>query len=161
MSVTLDLRVIDPGDDAYVSAAWQLKERIRDRENVLKQRKGFFFDAYRRSTVYALIEPGQDDTLIGFAAVRRDGYILFLAIDPNYRNHGFGRQLIQSVAENHSSVSCHARTSNTSALGFYEHLGFEIKRRVAGYYEDGGDAFYLHLGENGLASKLSRIVRGE
>ena len=160
VSVTIDLRVIGPGDDSLVEVAWALKERIRREEGVLKQRRGFFTEAYRRSSVYALVEPGVDERLLGFAATRRDGYLLFLAVDPDYRGEGLGRRLVGAVAEDHSSVTCHARTTNDRALGFYEHLGFEIQRRVESYYEDRGDAYYLRLGDGGLASKLSRIVRG-
>ena len=159
MSVTIDLRVVDPGDDRFVEDAWELKERIRRREGVLKQRKGFFTDAYRRSSVYTLVEPGIEEELVGFAATRRDGYILFLAIDPDYQGEGFGRRLVAAVADDHSTVTCHARASNQGALGFYEHLGFEVQRRVDGYYEDGGDAYYLRLGDGGLASKISQLVR--
>jgi ribosomal protein S18 acetylase RimI-like enzyme len=161
VSVTIESREFDAGDDTLVEAAWELKERIRDAEGVLKQRRGFFTDAYRRSTVYALVEPGYDDgTLVGFAATRRDGYILFLAVDPAYRGEGFGRQLVAAVAGDHSTVTCHARATNDAALSFYKHLGFEIERRVENYYEDRGDAYYLRLGDDGLASKLSRFVPG-
>ena len=48
MSVTVDTRLIDTGDDAFVNRAWELKERIRREEGVLKQRHGFFTDAYRQ-----------------------------------------------------------------------------------------------------------------
>ena len=161
MSVTIELRVFGTGDDAFVEEAWALKERIRREEGVLKQRRGFFTDAYARSKVYALVEPGYDDeTLVGFASTRRDGYILFLAISREYRGEGFGRKLIAAVADEHGSVTCHARASNDPALAFYEHLGFEIERLVEGYYEDRGDAYYLRLGDGGLASKLSRFVSG-
>jgi ribosomal protein S18 acetylase RimI-like enzyme len=161
VSVTIDSRVIEPGDDEYVEAAWELKERIRRQEGVLKQRRGFFTDAYRRSRVYALVDPDYDsESIVGFAATRRDGYILFLAVNPEYRGEGFGRQLVAAVAEDHSSVTCHARANNESALGFYEHIGFEIERRVEGYYEDNGDAYYLRLGDGGITSKLSRLMPG-
>lgn len=161
MSVTIDTRVVGTGDDEFVEQAWDLKERIRQEEDVLKQRRGFFEDAYRRSRVYVLVEPGYDEeTLVGFAATRRDGYILFLAVAPEYRSEGFGRQLVAAVAEDHNSVTCHARATNDSALSFYEHLGFEIQRRVDNYYEDQGDAYYLRLGDGGLASKLSRFMPG-
>ena len=161
VSVTIELRVFGTGDDAFVEEAWALKERIRREEGVLKQRRGFFTDAYARSKVYALVEPGYDDeTLVGFASTRRDGYILFLAISREYRGEGFGRKLIAAVADEHGSVTCHARASNDPALAFYEHLGFEIERLVEGYYEDRGDAYYLRLGDGGLASKLSRFVSG-
>lgn len=161
VSVTIDIRAIETGDDTFVEPAWELKERIRRNEGVLKQRHGFFTDAYRRAKVYALVEPSFDEeSLVGFAATRSDGYILFLAVDPEYRGEGFGRRLVAAVSDDHSSVTCHARATNESALAFYEHLGFEVERRIDGYYEDHGDAYYLRLGDGGLASKLSRFVPG-
>ncbi len=160
MSVNVDTREVEPGDDAFVEQAWALKERIRAEEGVLKQRRGFFTDAYRRSQVHVVVADGAvEEDLAGFAAVRRDGYILFLAVAPEYRGNGFGEQLVARVAENHSSVTCHARTTNESALRFYEHLGFEVKRRINNYYEDGGDAYYLKLGSGtGLTERLSEFV---
>lgn len=146
MSVNLQLVEVGSGDDDYVERAWQLKERIRDDEGVLRQRRHFFTTAYKRATTYLYIDRS-DDTLVGFATVRRDGYILFLAVDPEYRSQGFGRRLIARVAEKHKAVTCHARTTNEQAIEFYRSLGFEIQRRVDGYYEDSGDAYYLQLGE--------------
>lgn len=145
-----------PGDSDHVGEAWELKERIRRSEGVLRQRRGFFTDAYRRATTHLLFE---DDELIAFASVRRDGYVLFLAVDPDCRGCGHGERLIGDIASNHRSVSCHARTTNETALGFYEHLGFEVKRRIDNYYEDGGDAYYLKLGEETLRERLSEFVR--
>ncbi len=156
MSVNVDSRVVAPGSDEYVEDAWELKERIHQREGVLKQRRGFFTDAYRRATVHCSLE---DEKLVGFAAVRRDGYILFLAVAPEYRGEGIGKRLIARVAEDHNTITCHARTSNENALQFYEHLGFEIKRRIDDYYEDGGDAYYLKLGDGGITDRISDLVR--
>lgn len=158
MSVNVDTRVVGPGEADFAEAAWDLKEHIRREEGVLKQRRSFFSDAYRRSTVYILIEEGVDDSLIGFASTRRDGYILFLAVDPEHRGRGFGRQLIANVAEDYDTVSCHARTTNDAAVEFYTHVGFEVKRRVDNYYEDGGAAYYLTLGAEGLAARLSNRI---
>jgi ribosomal protein S18 acetylase RimI-like enzyme len=156
VSVNVDSRVVGPGDDAFVDDAWTLKERIRTADGVLKQRRSFFTDAYRRSRVHSYLV---DDEIVGFAAVRRDGYILFLAVAPEYRGNGFGRRLVADVAEEHSVLTCHARTTNDGALAFYEHIGFEIERRIDTYYEDGGDAYYLRLGkEAGLTEKLSRLM---
>jgi ribosomal protein S18 acetylase RimI-like enzyme len=160
VSVNIETREIGPGDAGFAEAAWELKEQIRDDEGVLKQRQGFFKDAYRRSTVYALVERGVEERLVGFAATRRDGYILFLAVDPEYRGEGFGKRLVARVADEHSSVSCHARATNEQALEFYQHVGFEIQRRVDNYYEDRGDAYYLKLGDGGIRERLSRFLRG-
>ncbi|WP_335998538.1 GNAT family N-acetyltransferase [Halorientalis halophila] len=161
MSATIERQVVDAGDDAYVDDAWALKEAIRRKEGILRQRRGFFRDAYRRSTVYLFLESGPVDTerLVGFAAVRRDGYILFLAVAEGFRGEGFGERLVARVAEDHSSVTCHARSTNEPAIGFYRHLGFEIKRRIDNYYEDGGDAYYLKLGdEGGITERLQRLL---
>ncbi len=157
VSVNIDSRVVPPGDDDHIEDAWALKEQIKAREGVLKQRRTFFSDAYRRSTVHCSIAK---DHLVGFAAVRRDGYILFLAVDPACRGEGVGKRLVARVADEHKTVTCHARTTNETALQFYEHLGFDIKRRIDNYYEDGGDAYYLKLGSTtGLTDRLSDLVR--
>ena len=158
MSVNVDSLVVGPGNDEFVQQAWELKERISQREGVLKQRRNFFTDAYRRSTVYCYVEDG--DELVGFASVRRDGYILFLAVAPGCRGEGIGKRLIARVADDHRTITCHARTTNENALQFYEHLGFEIKRRIDDYYEDGGNAYYLKLGGSSrLTDRISDLVR--
>jgi ribosomal protein S18 acetylase RimI-like enzyme len=158
VSVNIETQVVDRGSDDHVDAAWRLKEDIRREEGVLRQRRGFFRSAYRRSTVYLYVDRAEEQ-LVGFAAVRRDGYILFLAVDSAYRGHGFGKRLIARVTEDYGSVTCHARSTNEEAISFYRHIGFEIRRRIDNYYEDGGDAFYLKLGEDSITEKLSKFLR--
>jgi ribosomal protein S18 acetylase RimI-like enzyme len=156
VSVNVNRQVVPPGADDHVAVAWDLKERIRREDGVLKQRRNFFTEAYRRATVHLIVG---DDGIAGFAAVRDDGYILFLAVAPDYRGEGFGRQLVAAAAENHSAVTCHARTTNQDAIAFYKHLGFSIRRRIDHYYEDGGDAYYLELrDDHSLRSRLSDLV---
>ena len=153
----MEKRVDSPGSDEHVEAAWELKERIRREEGVLKQRRGFFTSAYRRSTSHLYFE---DETLVGFASARRDGYILFLAVTPEGRGQGYGERLVAEVAEDHRSVTCHARASNENALSFYKHIGFDVERHITSYYEDGGDAYYLKLGDaGGIRETLSEFVR--
>ncbi len=157
MSVNLEQRCDKPGNTDHVEAAWELKERINRREGVLKQRRGFFVDAYRRSTTLLYFE---DRELVAFGSVRRDGYILFLAVAPEARGRGYGEQLVAEIADEHRTVTCHARTTNEDALGFYQHLGFEVDRRIDGYYEDDGNAYYLKLGEEeGIRERLSEFLR--
>lgn len=150
----METRVDGPGASEHVDEAWDLKERIRQDEGVLRQRWRFFRDAYARSTTYLRLV---DDDLIGFASTRRDGYLLFLGVAPEARGERHGRRLVGEVAAEHGTVTCHARTTNESALRFYRHLGFEVVRRVDRYYEDGGDAYYLRLGETEGQSLLDRL----
>lgn len=159
VSVNVDKRVVEPGSEEYVDLVWELKERIRQSEGVLKQRKRFFTDAYRRSTAYLFVAREDGERLISFASVRRDGYVLFLAVAPEYRGQGFGERLMSEVADDHRTVTCHARTTNENAVEFYKHLGFSVERRIDRYYEDGGSAYYLKLGEDGLTDRISDFVR--
>lgn len=157
MSATVETRIDRPGDATHAEAAWELKERIRREEGVLKQRRGFFIDAYRRASCRLLYEDGD---LAGFISTRRDGYILFLAVSPDFRGKGYGERLVAEVARDHGAVTCHARSTNENALQFYRHIGFEIQRRIENYYEDGGHAYYLKLGEGkSISEKLSEFMR--
>ena len=157
MSATVETRQDARGEENHEDDAWALKERIRREEGVLKQRRGFFRDAYRRADCRLLYVDGE---LAGFVTARRDGYILFLAVAPEYRGEGYGERLVAAVASDHDSVSCHARATNEEALAFYRHIGFETVRRIDGYYEDGGDAYYLKLGDDrSISERLSDIVR--
>lgn len=157
VSVEVTREVAPPGERSRAEAAWELKERIRREEGVLKQRRSFFMDAYRRSRVVLYLA---GDSIAGFVAARRDGYILFLAVAPEHRGEGLGERLVGEIADELESVTCHARVENDSALNFYEHVGFERVRRIDGYYEDGGDAWYLRLGERRkLLDRLSSYFR--
>lgn len=158
MSVTVDKRVVPPGDDEFLDSAWALKEQIRANEDLLKQRHGFFANAYRRSSVYCFVD---GDTLVGFAAARSDGYILFLAVNPDYRGEGYGERLVAAVVDEAGKASCHARRTNENAVEFYEHLGFSVERDIDNYYEDGEGAYYLRLGDRDrIRDRISELLRG-
>ncbi len=154
MSVEVETRVDGPGSTEHVDQAWDLKEQIRREEGVLRQRWRFFRDAYSRSTTHLRLVDGD---IVGFASARRDGYLLFLAVAPEARGEGHGRRLVGAVAADGGTITCHARTTNDDALRFYRHLGFEVVRRIDGYYEDGGDAYYLRLGESEGESLTERL----
>lgn len=138
----VELDVIESGDEEGAQHAWRLKERIRAESGVFQQGRAFFMRTYRRARIYRLHD---DDTLVGFGAVRGDGYLLLLAVERTYRDAGLGRRLVDAALADHARITCHVRATNEDAIGFYEHLGFETERRVPGYYGDGSDALYLRL----------------
>lgn len=159
VSVSVETTVVPPGDDAHVGDAWELKEYIRQEDGVLKQRRRFFVNAYRQANTH-LIQTSDGSEIVGFSCTREGGYLLFLAVHPEYQGLGFGRELVGALADEHDQITCHARVSNADALAFYEGLGFEIIREIGGYYEDGGDAYYLRLGDvESLTSRLIQLFR--
>lgn len=140
MGLTLD--VVPPTSDEGLAAAWRVKESIRRAEGIFQQDRSFFGRAYRRARVYRLRDE-RADRLAGFAAVRSDGYMLFLAVARADRGTGLGRRLVEAAAEDHPVLTCHVRATNDDAIGFYEHVGFEVGRRVGRYYRDGTDALFM------------------
>jgi len=81
VSVNVETRVSGPGSDDRLEDAWDLKETIRRSEGVLKQRRSFFADAYRRSTVHLRVErrhasPKEPRRRLGTPSARRVGSLM-------------------------------------------------------------------------------------
>jgi [ribosomal protein S18]-alanine N-acetyltransferase len=76
------------------------------------------------------------------------GEVVSLAVVPASRRAGAGRALLESSLRRLrrrrvSRVSLMVRVGNRGAMGLYEAFGFHRVRRVAHYYEDGGDGFLM------------------
>ena len=60
------------------------------------------------------------------------GWINYLAVDPQYRNRGIGRQIMRKVEiglrnEGCPKINLQIRSSNKEAIGFYQHLGYQVE----------------------------------
>jgi len=95
--------------------------------------------------------------VVGFAVVRADGYLSLLGVDPGHRRRGLGSRLLERVAADHPRVSCHVRTTNGGAIGFYADHGFLVRGTVEGYYRD-GTAAYLLARDPDRADRLSDLL---
>ena len=78
------------------------------------------------------------------------GHIVSIAIDPNFRGRGLGKILMRKAIEyfirrGATLVYLECRISNTSAIRFYESLGFEKSGIIRRYYADGEDAVVFKL----------------
>ncbi len=157
-----------PKDSKNLEEVWNIKERIKKEEGLLRQNRGFFSRSYTRNKGFLCIDIGdiiqnnnnknKQRKIVGFETVRKDGYILFLGVSPDYRGIGIGRKLIEKAKKEHDNLSCHARTSNKKAIGFYKHLGFEIKKKIDNYYQNGESAYYLVNGDKNIKQKLKNLV---
>jgi len=65
--------------------------------------------------------------MVGYEGHR--GWLNYLAVSPDYQNRGYGRKLVEKAIAELQKLGClklnvQIRESNTSAVRFYERLGF-------------------------------------
>lgn len=79
----------------------------------------------------------RDGRLAGYVAVDRqpggDGYVDFLGVDPAFRRHGIGRELVKAGVAALREIGCSdigltVREANAGARALYAGLGFEEER---------------------------------
>lgn len=97
--------------------------------------------------------PAPDGSLLGAALMlgRSDSpamRIYSIAVHPAARGQGLARRLLghmESLAQKSGAREIRLEVSvrNLAALALYRESGYEITRRVPGYYEDGADALRL------------------
>lgn len=78
------------------------------------------------------------------------GHVKDLAVRPDARGVGLGRRLLSQAIRRMASdgatlVKLEVREQNEAALALYRDEGFELLRRVPGYYEDGETALVMVL----------------
>lgn len=81
----------------------------------------------------------QDKKLIGTTIAGYDGHrgwLYSVAVDPDYRNNGIGRKLVESAVDllkQHGCIKVNLQVlpGNHEVTGFYEAIGFEIEDRIS------------------------------
>ena len=82
--------------------------------------------------------------IVGFVGawiVVGEASITNIAVHPNYRNHGIGYKLLDSLINLCNDLDCtlinlEVRASNNSAQNLYKKSGFNVDGLRKGYYED-------------------------
>jgi ribosomal-protein-alanine N-acetyltransferase len=74
--------------------------------------------------------------------------IASIAVDPKYRNKGLGRALMLRTLNKLKTLGVRTaelmvRSTSVATIRFYRNLGFSRVRKVAHYYQDGGDAWRM------------------
>ena len=85
-----------------------------------------------------------DDKVIGYGGlwhIMDEGHITNIAIDPSYRNKGYGKILMKNIMEESRKVgiefmTLEVRVTNISAIKLYEALGFKTSGIRPKYYTD-------------------------
>ena len=71
---------------------------------------------------------GEEGEIAGFCGVH-DGNIEMLFIAPEARGSGVGRLLVAHAIQRQGARRVDVNEQNAQALGFYQHLGFEVTGR--------------------------------
>lgn len=128
----MDMRAATKSDYPILIDIWE--RSVRATHDFLPQHEieelrplilGTYFDA-----VDLTVAPNRNGQLLGFCGVQ-GGNIEMLFIDPEVRGQGVGRLLAQHAIVTQGATKVDVNEQNPQALGFYEHLGFEVVSRSA------------------------------
>ena len=80
----------------------------------------------------------------GYIVFSPDGHLISMAVLPEVRRKGIGRELLRKAMAYPGirSLILEVRRSNTGAQAFYLRMGFEIRETMPGYYGN-EDAFIM------------------
>jgi ribosomal-protein-alanine N-acetyltransferase len=100
----------------------------------------------RNPTAYYLVAL-QDHHLLGYGGmwvVETNAHVVTLAVRPESRRHGLGRQmmaalLLEARRRGAAEVTLEVRASNLPAQQLYANLGFQVVARRRGYYPDNNE----------------------
>ena len=135
--------------------------RLADLDALVRLEQSFPSDQLSRASFRHLLRRGraqiwvcEDDGMIAGNAVvlyRRGtdtARCYSLVVHPDRRRRGIARALLQQAETAAVTRGCRAmrlevRPDNRAALGFYRENGYETTEKIAGFYEDGADAFRM------------------
>ena len=106
---------------------------------------------FRVSEQEGIILVEAEDVLVGYGCylvVLDECHILNVAVHPDHRRKGIGRQLVEhmmAVRDGIRDVYLEVRPTNRAAVQLYKRMGFDVIGLRKGYYQDGEDAVIMHL----------------
>lgn len=91
--------------------------------------------------VWVLEEGGKIKGYCNFRVIAREGELMRIAVLPASRGRGYGRELMEILAEYASinqveEISLEVRASNSSAINLYKSYGFKTEAVRKRYYTD-------------------------
>jgi len=94
--------------------------------------------------VMCRMEVGASEFKLPIGVVRK-GHVVSIAVLPEFRRQGIGVALMTRAMQgmrDYGAEECflEVRVSNVQGIGLYRKLGFQIVRKICGYYYDGEDA---------------------
>lgn len=117
-------------------------------ENILRIKE---YVPQAMAAVAVLVVAEDDGEPVAFMGVHK-GVLEMLFIDPAHRGKGLGKRLLSVGVRDHEARELSVNEQNPQAVGFYEHLGYEVFKRTE--CDEQGDPFpllYMRLSEDAPA----------
>jgi ribosomal-protein-alanine N-acetyltransferase len=78
----------------------------------------------------------KESQISGYIVFTKEGHIISIAVHPQHRRRGIGKDLLQRATNTPhlKKVWAEVRRSNQGAQTFYSHMGFQITGVVPNYY---------------------------
>jgi ribosomal-protein-alanine N-acetyltransferase len=89
--------------------------------------------------VYLDASEGQEGgQIVGYIVFSQDGHIISIAVHPQKRRKGIGKELLKRVLtfQHVKKIWAEVRKSNQGAQVFYHQMGFQITGVIPNYYGD-------------------------
>lgn len=99
--------------------------------------------------VQILVVARSDQQIVGFMGIN-DRFLEMLFIDPSFRGHGLGKQLLKLGQAKYGVQELSVNEQNPQAVGFYQHMGFKTYKRTE--LDEEGQPYpllYMKAGEAG------------
>jgi ribosomal-protein-alanine N-acetyltransferase len=93
---------------------------------------------YPQSFLVYVEKETSEETLWGYIVFSLDGHIISLAVHPEKRRKGIGKQLLHTITHypHIKKIWAEVRVRNQGAQMFYQRMGFETIGRLPSYYGD-------------------------
>ena len=107
-----------------------------------------FYESFPQGFLIAEIHHKIVGFLVGIKTHDTHAKILMLSVNKNHRKQGIGSALITKFLQrmlllNIDLVDLEVRTNNKIAIAFYRKHRFDIQETIAGFYQDGEDAYNM------------------
>ena len=150
----LNIRMSQPSEASEIIRIWKSSVdathdflTVNDREAIEKEVVGFF------SATPVWVATDREDHPLGFMFLH-EGHLEALFVDASARGLGVGKQLVSHALALHPDLSVDVNEQNQQAVGFYQHMGFQITGRSP--LDSQGRAYpLLHLRKQRLVNNGS------
>ncbi|GAB6086348.1 ribosomal protein S18-alanine N-acetyltransferase [Alkaliphilus crotonatoxidans] len=120
---------------------------IENRSFPVPWSRGAFEKEIKKNRLAKYIVLERENQLLAFGGmwlIIDEAHVTNIAVDPNYRGLGLGRQLVQGMIQGARELgmlrmTLEVRRSNLVAQNLYQSLGFACCGVRPGYYEDNGE----------------------